>query len=191
MEMNKCKTIIRPYNQAMLNQMEKWLSALALDGWRLVQHSGWKFVFEKRAEEQVEYFFLPAFDNSRGFYNAYHIASREYGKSRLKSKLNKTQGDVFEIDPEKVDSQLAKYKIVRNRFCIKHYGWLLGIISALMLASVTLVSLTNINYILVSIIPWLLPFSYSAVSLFAICKGSKKTAHKDRKKSINSSDRVN
>ncbi len=169
---NKKHVIIRPYNQAMINQVELWLESLSEEGWILVEHNFWKFVFEKTSKK-TKYFICPLFDTSKGFYHTYHSALIKYGKAKHKSKLNKNCNDIFEVDSNKIDPSFEYYKNARNDFCTKHYLWLTIFITVLMSFSAVIVTIADSQYFLHAIIPWILPLAYTLFSLLILINRKK------------------
>ena len=59
------KTCFHPYTKATVNQVERWLSAMAERGWTLCELRRWQFVFRKSAPACKEFFLFWSVDARR------------------------------------------------------------------------------------------------------------------------------
>lgn len=166
--MNK-KTIIHPYVPAMINRIEIWLTVMALNGWTVIDFSGWKFTFEEKAPKKIEYFMYSGFDASRGFSYNYYRAKEQYGNN--KAKINKSNTGVFEIDTTKKDNNFNKIRVVRNTYYKTHYVKLL-IISLVFCLGALLIVLCEPNAWGL-LFPWVIILVYAIVSLWLILNDTK------------------
>lgn len=116
----ECRRVVfHPYVPAMVNQVENWLTAMSIDGWKLVDNKGWHFYFLKSREEERKYFIYSGFDSTQGITYDFYRAMDMYSKS--KSKLFKRTYSIFEVDPNKIDDDFLIYRMLRNKFYRKHY----------------------------------------------------------------------
>ena len=110
---------IHPYSAATINHLEKWLSKMSADGWKLKAVKGWHFSFVKCQSSVRQYFMYLSFDASRGFFDEFYQAKRQYSLSN--TSLDRSNS-IFEVDLRKADQELNNYYIRRNKFYRRKYG---------------------------------------------------------------------
>ncbi len=154
--------IIRPYIPAMVNDLERWLTKMAADGWRLEDVRGWKFSFRKCKPYTARFCSYSGFGTSYGISNDYLMSKELY--SRKKSVINKSTSIIYEVDIEKIDSNYIHFFRLRNKFYLKHYLALLlfslvctALVGALMqkndgLAAFLALGIIPLVYVLLSVI---------------------------------------
>ena len=100
----------------MVNQVERWLSAMAEQGWTLCELRRWQFIFRKSAPAHKDFFLFWSVDGRRYDYafNDYFHAEQRYRKSG--SKIVSKSISAFEAAPEKMDAAYARVKDERNAF---------------------------------------------------------------------------
>lgn len=127
------KTCFHPYTKATVNQVERWLSAMAERGWTLCELRRWQFVFRKSAPACKEFFlFWSADARRRGYaFTDYFHAEQQYRKPG--SKIVSKGISVFEAAPAKMDATYARAKDARNAY-FQHFHVQL-LIAALLLAA--------------------------------------------------------
>lgn len=127
------KTCFHPYTKATVNQVERWLSAMAERGWTLCELLRWQFVFRKSAPACKEFFLFWSVDaRRRGYaFTDYFHAEQQYRKPG--SKIVSKSISVFEAAPAKMDATYARAKDARNAY-FQHFHVQL-LIAALLLAA--------------------------------------------------------
>lgn len=122
------KKCFHPYTRATVNQVERWLSAMAEQGWTLCELCRWQFIFRKSAPAHKDFFLFWSVDARRRDYafNDYFHAEQRYRKSG--SKIVSKSISAFEAAPEKMDATYA-----RNAY-FQHFHVQL-LIAALLLAA--------------------------------------------------------
>lgn len=122
------KTCFHPYTKATVNQVERWLSAMAERGWTLCELRRWQFVFRKSAPACKEFFLFWSVDARRRDYafTDYFHAEQQYRKPG--SKIVSKDISVFEAAPAKMEATYA-----RNAY-FQHFHVQL-LIAALLLAA--------------------------------------------------------
>ena len=162
--------IIHPFIPAMVNDIENWLLEKSNEGLRLVRMKGWMFVFERSQILSTEYFIYIGFDASKGFSNEYYRAKQKYGKR--KSKINKYDWSVFEVDPKKIDSDFVTFRILRNKYYKNHYLKLFIFSLFLEILSI-IVSFYSRIFFCISLL-FVIVNIYSLISFFVIKKRTGK-----------------
>lgn len=127
------KKCFHPYTRATVNQVERWLSAMAEQGWTLCELRRWQFIFRKSAPVHKEFFLFWSVDGRRYDYafNDYFHAEQQHRKSG--SKIVSKSISAFEAAPEKMDAAYARVKDERNAY-FQHFHVQL-LIAALLLAA--------------------------------------------------------
>ena len=128
------KTCFHPYTKATVNQVERWLSAMAERGWTLCELRRWQFVFRKSAPACKEFFLFWSVDVRRRDYafTDYFHAEQQYRKPG--SKIVSKGISVFEAAPAKMDATYARAKDARNAY-FQHFHVQLLIASLLLAAA--------------------------------------------------------
>lgn len=164
------KTMLHPYTPAMVNYVEKWLTKMSLDGWKLVDKKGWQFCFVRSRKEARHYFIYSGFDASKGISYDFYRAKDIYAKSKADinkrlydvTQINKRVYDIFEVAPCKIDRQFYDYRIMRNRYYRNHYVKL-AIFSFVFIALSLIGLLINPKF-WISGVPFLISFVYAVIS---------------------------
>ena len=75
------KTCFHPYTKATANQVERWLLAMAEQGWTLCELRRWQFILRKSAPAHKEFFLFWSVDGRRYDYafNDYFQAISQVG----------------------------------------------------------------------------------------------------------------
>ena len=122
------KKCFHPYTRATVNQVERWLSAMAEQGWTLCELCRWQFIFRKSAPAHKDFFLFWSLDARRRDYafTDYFHAEQQYRKPG--SKIASKGISVFEATPAKMDATYA-----RNAY-FQHFHVQL-LIAALLLAA--------------------------------------------------------
>ena len=111
------KKCFHPYTRATVNQVERWLSAMAEQGWTLCELCRWQFIFRKSAPAHKDFFLFWSVDGrqlqSMPSMIIFH-AEQRYRKSG--SKIVSKSISAFEAAPEKMDAAYARVKDERNAF---------------------------------------------------------------------------
>lgn len=160
------RIVIHPFIPAMVNIVERWLSRLSSQGLILVDIKGWVFVFEKKPANETEYFIYNGFDASKGFSDDFFRAKECYAKK--KSKLNKLNRSIFEVDTTKIDEGFLLLLEMRNQYYKNHY-LILFIMSLLLGVLCAVFSCYNqlFLYFFMVFIIWILYSTVSIIILFS------------------------
>lgn len=110
------KKCFHPCTRATVNQVERWLSAMAEQGWTLCELCRWQFIFRKSAPAHKDFFLFWSVDGRRYDYafDDYFNAEQQYRKSG--SKIVSKGISAFEAAPAKMDATYARAKDARNAF---------------------------------------------------------------------------
>lgn len=105
------KKCFHPYTRATVNQVERWLSAMAEQGWTLCELLRWQFIFRKSALAHKEFFLFWSVDGRHYDYafNDYFHAEQRYRKSG--SKIVSKSISAFEVAPEKMDAYFQHFHV--------------------------------------------------------------------------------
>ena len=155
--------IIHPYSPAMVNHIERWLCAKALQGWQLEDVRGWKFVFRKCKPYITRYCSYDSFGKERGLVYDYLTSKKLYCLSGSLSSLNRKNAIIYEADNKKIDLGFEQFIMQRNKYYLKHY--LLFILYALVntVAAIWLMQQSHIFSVLLFIGVVLLVYSVVSV----------------------------
>ena len=157
------KDVIHPYIPATVMQVERWLSEMSEQGWKLTAIRGWRFSFEQTAPGKREYFFFSDLLEKRiGSHHDFLEAKRRYADK--KNKINQRGDNIFEIDERKKDNDLGSFFRYRNHF-YRSYYLKLTVLSVLLLCILVAVSFFMPLPVLLYCLPIALLLLYYPVSL--------------------------
>lgn len=162
----KRKLVLHPYTPAMVNHVERWLTKMSCDGWKLVHKNGWKFYFLRSQKRPRQYFMYSGFDASQGISYEYHRAKDIYAES--KAEINKRTDGIFEVSSCKIDSKFYYYRMIRNKYYRNHYVKL-AIFSLIFIVLSLVGSFNNLFFVVVGV-PFLITFIYAITSILIVSR---------------------
>ena len=159
MKIEKIKQTIYPFVPARVNQLEKWLSYQAANGWKLEQKKGWKFTFRKCRPYTTKYFCYASLDRSFGITTEYLISKRRY--ERAQTSIKESDISIYEVDISKMDEDFSRFVSLRNKEYLTLYLAYLFVSAIIVVACM----MSEVEAILFFGFCWLPMVLYSIVSV--------------------------
>lgn len=158
------KEVLFPYIPALVNRLEKWLTKMSLNGWHLIDVTGWKFRFIKARPTSKYYFSYAFFDLSKGISYDVCRAKTKYSSNRCKFKDKGIT--LFEVDITKIDDDFESFIRLRNYYYKIHYLKLSIFVFSLCMANLIVSLYTHMLWPLFLVCSCILV--YSLISLCVI-----------------------
>lgn len=165
------KVFFHPYIPATVNQVERWLTEVAYDGWKLIDKKGWMFYFIKSKKKERQFFMYSGFDLTPGIAYDYLRAKDIYAKSKSKSKIYQRTFDIFEVDTERIDDGFYQYRRLRNQYYRKHYCKF-AVFCTVFIAAAIVFSFFNSWFWIVGV-PYLVWLIYAVASIITLTRFMK------------------